>query len=76
MKQVTVLRIEHQFGENVTAHADEAAARHALFDFVKKWWTDDGPVGPIPSDRDKAIDAYFAWNQDEFYSINTVDVES
>ena len=55
---VTVLRIEHRHGVNVTVCPSTEVAERVLWEYVKDWWPEE--IGrAMPAEHQIAIDEYF-----------------
>jgi hypothetical protein len=91
MQRVTVLTIGHKHGTNTYACRNEEVAEHEIFKYVEENWDlaewHDRPEGfegywdhrgkdiSIPEDRDKAIEMYFQYHEEnEGYSYEAMDV--
>jgi hypothetical protein len=71
---LTVLRVEHRHGDDLSLHPTYAAAKADLVDYVWTWWSRELPDDPEPDDDDEAIAWYFDRLEDEGYCIEPVTV--
>lgn len=67
---VTVLRIEHRHGTDVTVHSTEAGADKWLADYCREWW-EPQYMGDMPEGVWDMIDVYFEQTENEFYETTT-----
>ena len=61
---VWLLAIDDGDEADYSVYASEAAAKRILFGYVADCWAKDGPDETMPADRDDAIEAYFANQED------------
>jgi hypothetical protein len=71
---VHVLVIEHRHGFDHWTFMTEDEVKDHLLKYVTEWWDNDGPGGPMPTDRDEAINTYFENAHDEFFTTATATV--
>lgn len=72
---VTVLRIEHRHGTNVTPCSSSETAEKRLWEYVNNWWPEE-VGGTMPSDRQTAIDQYFEkMGGTEYYAFDDTEMD-
>lgn len=72
MDKVWVLRVEHKHGDNIEVHRSFSGAHRSLIAYVDQNWPDSLPPENATNER---IAVYFSTNDDEFYSIDQIEVE-
>lgn len=66
---VWTLRISTEHGDDVSLHTSEEDADAGAFAFVEEWWDRELPGTTMPTDKHKAVSAYFNNVDGESYDI-------
>jgi hypothetical protein len=56
---ITVLAIDHRHGTDITIHASERQAQHALANYCKQYWSDFCFADRMPPNPTKLVRHYF-----------------